>query len=70
MLNRLENWELFGTSLYITSALFLAKERPGFAALFGILVALCFDGVSLYVIVISMMFMCTIFLLLLLKLNK
>ena len=41
----LDTWELFGTSLYITSA-FLDKERPGFAALFGILVALSFDGVS------------------------
>ena len=43
---------------------FWQRNRPGFAALFGILVALCFDGVSLYVFVISLIFMCTIFLLL------
>ena len=53
-----------------TSA-FLAKERPGFAALVGILVALCFDDVSLYVSVsfidvIFVPFLCTF----LLKLSK
>ena len=43
---------------------FWQRNRPGFAALFGILVALCFDGVFLYVSVSSLIFMCTIFLLL------
>ena len=53
-----------GTSLYISSLQFWQRNRPGFAALFGIHVALCFDGVFVYVIVSSLMFMCTIFLLL------
>ena len=52
---------LLGTSLYISSLQFWQRNKPGFAALFGIHVALCFDGVFLYLIVISLMFMCTIF---------
>ena len=43
---------------------FWQRNRPGFAALFGILVDLCFDGVFLYVFLSSLMFMCTIFILL------
>ena len=55
---------LLWTSLYISFLQFWQRNRPGFAALFEILVALCFDGVSLYVFVSSLIFMCTIFLLL------
>ena len=46
----LDTWDCLALYCTFISA-FLAKERQGFAALFGIHVALCFDGVLLSVIV-------------------
>ena len=43
----LDTWDCFGISLYILSLHFWLRKDQGFAALFGIHVALCFDGVIL-----------------------
>ena len=47
----LDSWEKLGTLLYILSLHFWLREDQGFAALFGIHVALCVDGVLLSVFV-------------------
>ena len=40
----LDTWDCFGISLYILSLHFWLRKDQGFATLFGIHVALCFDG--------------------------
>ena len=43
----LDTWDCFDISLYILSLHFWLRKDQGFAALFGIHVDLCFDGVLL-----------------------
>ena len=66
----LDIWDCIG--LHCTFILqFWQRNRTGFAALFGILVALFFDGVLLYVFVSFTEFLCVSFpFSFLLKLNK